>query len=63
MRRMLLRPSELSIVEAFISRLYMSAGAYGFHSGAINIVQTLLSKPGSGGRSGLPLTREDLYRG
>jgi cyclopropane-fatty-acyl-phospholipid synthase len=43
-------------------RLYMSAGAYGFRTGGINIVQTLLSKPTPEGRAGLPLTREDLYQ-
>ena len=42
-------------------RLYMSVSAYGFDHGAINIVQTLLSKPTTAGRSGLPLTRDDLY--
>jgi cyclopropane-fatty-acyl-phospholipid synthase len=42
-------------------RLYMSAGAEGFTSGRINIVQTLLSKPDDAGRSFLPLTRADLY--
>lgn len=44
-----------------IWRLYMSAGAYGFRTAGINIVQTLLAKPDSEGRSDLPLTREDLY--
>src|SRR5712671_3824282 len=43
-------------------RLYMSAGAYGFRTGGINIVQTLLSKPSPEGRAGVPLTREHLYR-
>ncbi len=43
-------------------RLYMSAGAYGFRTGGINIVQTLLSKPTPEGRAGVPLTREDLYQ-
>jgi cyclopropane-fatty-acyl-phospholipid synthase len=43
-------------------RLYMSAGAYGFRIAGINIVQTLLSKPTAEGRTGVPLTREDLYR-
>ncbi|GAC1654242.1 MAG: hypothetical protein NVS4B3_18040 [Gemmatimonadaceae bacterium] len=43
-------------------KLYMSAAAYGFDTGALNIVQTLLSKPLPTGRSGLPLTRDDLYR-
>ena len=42
-------------------RLYMSAGAYGFRTAGINIVQTLLSKPALGGHAGIPLTREDLY--
>jgi cyclopropane-fatty-acyl-phospholipid synthase len=42
-------------------RLYMSAGAYGFRTAEINIVQTLLSKPAPGGRAGVPLTREGLY--
>ena len=43
-------------------RLYMSAGAYGFRTAGINIVQTLLSKPTAEGRAGVPLTRDDLYR-
>jgi cyclopropane-fatty-acyl-phospholipid synthase len=43
-------------------RLYMSAGAYGFRTAGINIVQTLLSKPAPDGRAGVPLTRDDLYR-
>jgi cyclopropane-fatty-acyl-phospholipid synthase len=42
-------------------RLYMSVSARGFDTGAINIVQTLLSKPTETGQSGLPLTRDDLY--
>ena len=43
-------------------RLYMSAGAYGFRTAGINIVQTLLSKPTREGIAGVPLTRDDLYR-
>ena len=43
-------------------RIYMSAAAHGLNSGSINILQTLLLKPGLGGSSGLPLTRDDLYR-
>jgi cyclopropane-fatty-acyl-phospholipid synthase len=43
-------------------KLYMSAGAYGFRNGDLNIVQTLLSKPAADGRAGVPATREDLYR-
>lgn len=41
-------------------RHYMSAGAYGFRTVGINVVQTLLSKPAPGGRAGVPLTREGL---
>ena len=43
-------------------KLYMSAGAFGFHSAGLNIVQTLLSKPAADGRAGVPLTREDIYQ-
>jgi len=43
-------------------RLYMSAGAYGFRTAGINIVQTLLSKPTPDGIAGVPLTRDELYR-
>jgi cyclopropane-fatty-acyl-phospholipid synthase len=43
-------------------RLFMSGSAHGFESGRLNVYQTLLAKPGPGGESGLPLTREDLYR-
>ncbi|MDB4887121.1 MAG: Cyclopropane-fatty-acyl-phospholipid synthase [Gemmatimonadetes bacterium] len=42
-------------------RLYMSVSARGFDSGAINLAQTLLSRPTAEGASGLPLTREDIY--
>jgi cyclopropane-fatty-acyl-phospholipid synthase len=42
-------------------RLYMAASANAFSSAAINVLQTLLAKPDARGRSGLPLTREDLY--
>ena len=43
-------------------RLYMAGSAHGFAAGKIGIVQTLLSKQAKGGVTGLPLTREDLYR-
>jgi cyclopropane-fatty-acyl-phospholipid synthase len=43
-------------------RLFMSGSADGFESGRLNVYQALLVKPGPGGESGLPLTREDLYR-
>lgn len=42
-------------------RLYMSASARGFATGAIGIIQSLLSKPSPDGRSHLPLSRADLY--
>jgi len=42
-------------------RLYMSGSAAGFASGRLNVYQSLLLKPGEGGRSGLPLTRGDWY--
>jgi cyclopropane-fatty-acyl-phospholipid synthase len=41
-------------------RIYMSASAYGFERGNINVNQTLLAKP-DGRRCKLPLTRADLY--
>jgi len=45
-----------------IWRLFMSGSVHGFNTGVNNIYQTLLLRPGEGGRSGLPLTREDWYR-
>lgn len=41
-------------------RLYMSASAYGFESGNINVNQTLLAKMNTG-KSNIPLSRADLY--
>ncbi len=41
-------------------RLYMSASAYGFESGSVNVNQTLLAKM-AGGKSNVPLSRADLY--
>lgn len=41
-------------------RLYLSSSVYGFESGQINVNQSLLAKPVNG-RSGLPLSRADLY--
>ncbi len=43
-------------------RLYMTGSAHSFATGSINVVQTLLSKPDAAGRSGLPLTRDDILR-
>lgn len=42
-------------------RLFMSGSAYGFSHGNLNVYQSLLVKPDEAGRSGLPLTRADLY--
>ncbi len=42
-------------------RLFMSASARAFETGAYNIYQSLLVRP-DGGKSGLPLTRADWYR-
>jgi cyclopropane-fatty-acyl-phospholipid synthase len=44
-----------------IWRLYMAASANAFAKAYINIIQTLLAKPDSQGKSGIPLTREDIY--
>jgi cyclopropane-fatty-acyl-phospholipid synthase len=44
-----------------IWRLYMAASANAFTKAYINIIQTLLAKPDSHGKSGIPLTREDIY--
>ena len=41
-------------------KLYLSAAAYGFESGEINVNQSLLTKP-EHGYATLPLTRADLY--
>jgi cyclopropane-fatty-acyl-phospholipid synthase len=46
-----------------IWRLYMAASANAFTNAAINIIQTLLAKPDTHGKSNIPLTREDLYAG
>ncbi len=42
-------------------RLYMSASAYGFESGNINVNQTLLAKMTREGKSNVPFSRVDLY--
>ncbi|MGH7652142.1 MAG: class I SAM-dependent methyltransferase [Gemmatimonadaceae bacterium] len=42
-------------------RLYMAASANAFATAAINVLQTLLAKPDTRGRSQIPLTRDDLY--
>ena len=42
-------------------RLYMAAAAYGFRSGRIGLVQTLLAKPDDRGVVDIPPTRDDLY--
>lgn len=42
-------------------RLFMSASAFGFSVGRINVFQSLLVKNGDQGQSNLPLTRQDWY--
>ncbi len=42
-------------------RLFMAASAHGFATGQLNVYQALLVKPDEQGRSGLPLTRADMY--
>jgi cyclopropane-fatty-acyl-phospholipid synthase len=42
-------------------RLFMSAYAYGFSTGRLNVYQSLLVRQDSGGSSKLPLTRADWY--
>ena len=42
-------------------RLYMSASAFGFESGNINVNQTLLAKMTREGKSSVPFSRADLY--
>jgi cyclopropane-fatty-acyl-phospholipid synthase len=46
-----------------IWRLYMTASAYAFAHGRINVLQTLLAKPDANGRVELPRTREDITAG
>lgn len=43
-------------------RLYMSGAAHSFAIGRNQLIQALFSKAGPAGASGLPPTREDLYR-
>lgn len=43
-------------------RLFMSASAYGFSIGNLNVYQSLLVKQGQVGASNLPLTRTDWYK-
>ncbi|KAA8718213.1 class I SAM-dependent methyltransferase [Pseudomonas cannabina] len=45
-----------------IWRLYLAGCAYGFAKGWINLHQILAVKPFADGSTGLPLTREDVYR-
>ncbi|PBQ16606.1 SAM-dependent methyltransferase [Pseudomonas congelans] len=45
-----------------IWRLYLAGCAYGFTKGWINLHQILAVKPFADGKTGLPLTREDIYQ-
>ena len=42
-------------------RLYMSASAYGFDAGNLNVNQTLFAKLTQEGKSNVPYSRDDLY--
>jgi cyclopropane-fatty-acyl-phospholipid synthase len=44
-----------------IWRIYIGGAAHGFRRGNIALNQTLLAKPDSAGRAGLPLTRDDWF--
>ncbi|MFQ5575268.1 MAG: class I SAM-dependent methyltransferase, partial [Terriglobia bacterium] len=44
-------------------RLYMAGAAHGFRTGRMSVYQVLLSKPGPGGETGLPLTRHHMLCG
>jgi cyclopropane-fatty-acyl-phospholipid synthase len=44
-------------------RLYMTGSAHAFATGSINVLQTLLAKPDTHGRAGLPMTRDDITVG
>jgi len=48
-------------VSCRVFRLYLAGTAYEFQCGRVNLHQSLLVKP-QGGRSGVPLTRQDWYR-
>ena len=48
-------------VSCRVFRLYLAGTAYEFQSGRVNLHQSLLVKT-DGGRSGVPLTRQDWYR-
>ena len=59
------REAALSVVDEAayrVWRLYMASSAYGFATNRISVFQTLLAKPGAGGKLDLPLRREDWYR-
>lgn len=43
-------------------RLFVTASAHGFASGRLNVYQALLARPDDRGKTGLPLTRADIYR-
>ena len=47
-------------LKAKIWRLYLAGSAYYFHSGKLDLYQSLLVKCADG-RAGLPLTRRDWY--
>ncbi len=44
-------------------RMYMAASARAFDLGRMNLLQVLFCRPDTDGRSGVPLTRADIYGG
>jgi cyclopropane-fatty-acyl-phospholipid synthase len=53
---------EVGLERARLWRLYLAGSAHQFVYGHLSIHQSLLAKPGEGGRVELPLSRADLYR-
>jgi len=53
--------AEVGAERARLWRLYMAASAHQFRYGHLSVHQTLLAKPGEGGRVELPASRADLY--
>lgn len=52
---------EVGLERARLWRLYLAGSAHQFAYGHLSIHQSLLAKPGEGGRVELPLSRADLY--
>jgi cyclopropane-fatty-acyl-phospholipid synthase len=50
------------VVSYRLWRVYLAGSAQGFSSGRLGVYQSLLARPGTGGRVDLPATRRDLYQ-